>query len=247
VITLIAALSLWLGRVTPNPGEVPDVWFWTRFWIGRNLGFMIFIYVGVALHMLYRGFWSRRTFAVVAACIIGLFYLTTHYGPFGPPYLPDDQSAGYFNSFVTGFGVFMVFYLIGNRLPKSQPVQTLGNISYEVYLTVTVIGWTILAWLTNSIGYFWALPLASVAVLAIAYTLYRLVEKPTYDLAQNITAHPRFKTQTSWSDPPRGRRRLRRQRAEPGIADPVREPINPPDPDDIDRGTDSRSPGLEPA
>jgi peptidoglycan/LPS O-acetylase OafA/YrhL len=245
VITLIAALSLWVGRVVPTPGEIPDVWFWTRFWVGRNLGFMIFIYVGVALHMLYRGFWSRRTFAAVAACIIGLFYITTHYGPFGPPYLPDDQSTGYFNSFVTGFGIFMVFYLIGNRIPRSRPVQTLGNISYEVYLTVTVIGWTILAWLTNSIGYFWALPLASAAVLAIAYLLYRLVEKPTYDLAQNITAHPRFKTQSSWSDPPR--RRRQRVEPEPGIEDPVREPIDPPDPDDIDRGTDSRSPGLEPA
>jgi peptidoglycan/LPS O-acetylase OafA/YrhL len=144
---------------------------------------------------------------------------------------------------VVGLGAFLVFYLFGNRIPKSKPVETLGNMSYEVYLTVTVIGWTILVFLTRSLGYFWALPLSAAAVLGIAHLLYRLVEKPTYDLAQRITAHPRFRTDSSWSDPPRARRR----RVRPGITDPAREPIPPPDPVAIDRGTDAGSPGLEPA
>lgn len=209
---LICAVSLWVGRVVPVPGETPDTLFWIRFWIGRNLGFMIFIYCGVSLHMLYRGFWSRRTFAIVAGSIVGLFFIATHHGPFRPPYLPNDQADGYFRSFVVGFAIFLIFYLIGNRIPRSRPVQTLGNISYEVYLTVTVIGWTILAWLTGYLGYLWALPLASAAVLLIAYLLYRLVEKPTYDLAQKITNQPRWRTKTSWSDEPRARRRRRARR-----------------------------------
>jgi peptidoglycan/LPS O-acetylase OafA/YrhL len=244
VIALISAVGLWLGRVLPGP-EGADAAFWTRFWIGRNLIFMTFIYAGVSLHMLYRGYWSRRTFAIVVSCIVGMFYFSLHHGPFQPPYLPNfSQATDYFNSFVVGLGLFLVFYLFGNRIPKSKPVETLGNISYEIYLTVTVIGWTILAFLTRSIGYFWALPLAAASVLGIAYVLYRLVEKPTYDLAQKITAHPRFRTETSWSDPPRKRRR---RRVRPGITDPAREPIPPPDPGAIDRGTDGGSPGLEPA
>lgn len=230
---LICAVSLWSGRVLPTPGEVPDTLFWMRFWIGRNLGFMIFIYCGVALHMLYRGFWSRRTFAIVAASIIGLFFITTHHGPFRPPYLPNDQATGYFNSFVVGFAIFMIFYLIGNRIPRSRPVQTLGNISYEVYLTVTVIGWTILAWLTRSFGsYYLALPVAAAGVLLIAYLLYRLVEKPTYDLAQKITNQPRWRTKTSWSDEPRARRRRRAERRRPPDVpewDPERAPEPVPD------------------
>jgi hypothetical protein len=46
----------------------------------------------------------------------------------------------------------------------------------------------------------------------IAYLLYRLVEKPTYDLAQRITNQPRWRTKTSWSDEPRARRRRRARR-----------------------------------
>jgi peptidoglycan/LPS O-acetylase OafA/YrhL len=233
VVAILAAVSLWAGRVLPTPGEVPDALFWARFWIGRNLGFMIFIYCGVALHMLYRGFWSRRTFLLVAGSIIGLFFIVTHHGPFQRPYIPGDQGATYFNSFVVGFVIFLIFYLIGNRIPRSSPVQILGNISYEVYLTATVIGWTILAWLTNLLGYFWALPVAALAVLVIAYALYRLVEKPTYDLAQRITNQPRWRTTTSWSDEPRARRRRRARRGRPGYVpewDPERAPEPVPEP-----------------
>jgi peptidoglycan/LPS O-acetylase OafA/YrhL len=233
VAALLTAISLWAGRILPAPGHVPDTLFWTRFWIGRNVGFMIFIYCGVSLHMLYRGFWSRRTFAVVAASIIGLFFIVTHHGPFQRPYIPGDQGTTYFNSFVLGFAIFLIFYLIGNRIPRSAPVQILGNISYEVYLTATVIGWTTLAWLTNQIGYFWALPLAAMTVLVVAYGLYRLVEKPTYDLAQRITNQPRWRTKTSWSDEPRARRRRRARRGRPGYVpewDPDRAPEPVPEP-----------------
>jgi peptidoglycan/LPS O-acetylase OafA/YrhL len=233
VATVLCVVSLWAGRILPPAAGAPDTLFWTRFWIGRNLGFMIFIYCGVSLHMLYRGFWSRRTFAVVAGCIVALFFITTHHGPFQRPYIPGDQGTMYFNSFVLGFAIFLIFYLIGNRIPRSAPVQILGNISYEVYLTATVIGWTILAWLTVHIGYFWALPIAGAAVLLIAFGLYRLVEKPTYDLAQRITNKPRWRTKTSWSDEPRARRRRRARRGRPGYVpewDPDRAPEPVPEP-----------------
>jgi peptidoglycan/LPS O-acetylase OafA/YrhL len=213
---LVGALSLWAGRVLPTPGKVPDVAFWTRFWIGRNLGFMTFIWAGVALHMLYRGFWNRRTFAVVVAFVTVVFYVSLHHGPFQPPYLPDDQATTYFTSFMVGLGIFLVFYLVGNRIPKTRPLQTLGDISYPVYLTATVIGWTILAWLTRWFGsYFLALPVAAAAVLGVAYLLHKLVEKPTYALAQRITSQPKFRSTRSWSDEPRSRRRRRAQRDVP--------------------------------
>jgi peptidoglycan/LPS O-acetylase OafA/YrhL len=214
---LVAALSLLAGRVLPDAGG-PDTLFWTRFYLGRNLGFMTFIWVGVALHMLYRGFWSRRTFAVVVALICGIFYFTLHHGPFQQPWLPDDQANSYFYSFMVGLGVFLLLYLIGDRIPKTRPLQTLGDISYPVYLTVTVIGWAILTWLTTSFGsYLWALPVAAAAVLVIAYGLHKLVEQPTYALAQRITARPRFRSNRSWSDPPR-RRAPRDLTLEPAVA-----------------------------
>ena len=243
---LVCAISLALGRVVPSAGEVPDVWFWTRFYLGRNLGFMIFIYVGVALHMLYRGFWSRRTFAIVTACIIVISGIALHHGPFKPPFLPDDQGTTYFKSFLAGFVIFMLFYWVGNRIPTSAPLQILGDISYPVYLTVTVIGWTVLAWLTTSFGsYFLALPVAAGAVLGIAYLLHRLVEKPTYALAQKITAHRRFRSDRSWSDEPKARRRRRARRGRPGYVpelDPDRAPEALPLPADAMVGFDATAP-----
>jgi peptidoglycan/LPS O-acetylase OafA/YrhL len=84
MIALISAIGLGLGRVLPDAG-VADAAFWMRFWFGRNLIFMTFIDCGVSLHMLYRGYWSRRTVAFVVACFFGIFYLSLHHGPFQPP------------------------------------------------------------------------------------------------------------------------------------------------------------------
>jgi peptidoglycan/LPS O-acetylase OafA/YrhL len=107
-------------------------------------------------------------------------------------------------------------------------MQTLGDMSYPVYLTVTVIGWTVLIWLTNALGYLWALPFAAAATLLIAFLLHKLVEKPTYALAQRITAKPRFRSTSSWSDPARPRRR-RREPGTPGAA-PAEPPVPAPAP-----------------
>jgi peptidoglycan/LPS O-acetylase OafA/YrhL len=245
--TIVGGLGLWLGRVLPD--GPPGTEFWTRFWLGRNLCFMTFIWAGVALHMLYRGFWKRSTFVIVSAYVCGVFFFALHHGPFQPPYLPDAQATTYFNSFVTGFAVFLVLYAVGNRIPKNRPMQTLGDISYPVYLTATVIGWTVLAWFTRSLdSYFLALPLAAAAVLLIAFGLHKLVEQPTYALAQRITAQKRFRSSRSWSDEPRARRRRRAQRRVPQHVpewEPERAPETLPAPETAMLGLDVPAPAVD--
>src|SRR5207247_9541941 len=119
---------------------------------------------------------TRRTLAVLTACMIGSRAMAPHQGECQRPFLPDDQATTYFNSFVIGLVIFMIFYFVGNRIPRTAPLQILGDISYPVYLTVTVIGWTILAWLTRSFGsYFLPLPLGSAATLGIAHSHHRLL------------------------------------------------------------------------
>ena len=216
----VSGLSLALGRVTPSadlaPGARPGWEFWTRFWLGRNLGFMTFIFVGVALHMLYRRFWSRPTFVIVTAMVCGIYYFTLHNGPFKPPFLPaGDQATTYFRSFMLGLGVFLLFYWLADRLPKNKPIEVLGDISYPIYLVGAVIGWAYLVFFTRALGsYFLALPVTVAAVLGTAYGLHRLIEKPTMDFSQRFTAKPGFRTERSWSDDPKPL--FRRRRPEPG-------------------------------
>lgn len=247
--TIVGGLGLWLGRVLPDGTGAPGAEFWTRFWLGRNLCFMTFIWAGVALHMLYRGFWKRSTFVIVAAYVCGVFFFALHHGPFQPPYLPDAQATTYFNSFIVGLGVFLLLYAVGNRIPKNRPMQTLGDISYPVYLTATVIGWTILAWFTRSLdSYFLALPLAAAAVLAVAFGLHKLVEAPTYALAQRITAEKRYRSSRSWSDEPRARRRRRAERHVPQHVpewDPERAPETLPAPETAMLGLDAPAPAPD--
>jgi peptidoglycan/LPS O-acetylase OafA/YrhL len=225
----VSALALSLGRVTPDiaPGESPGWEFWTRFWLGRNLGFMTFIFVGVALHMLYRRFWSRTTFVVVTALVCGIYYLTLHNGPFRPPFLPGgDQATTYFRSFMLGLGAFLLFYWIGDRLPKNKPIKVLGDISYPIYLVGAVIGWGILVFFTRGLGnYFLAVPVTVIAVLLLAYGLHRVVEKPTMDFSQRFTAKPYFRKERSWSDEPKP---WFRRRTPPPVEEDVVVPAPPP-------------------
>ncbi len=219
----VSALSLALGRVTvPTdlaPGQRPNWEFWTRFWLGRNLGFMTFIFVGVALHMLYRRFWSRTQFVVVASIVSGIYYFTLHNGPFRPPFLPaGDQATNYFRSFMLGLGVFLLFYVLADRLPKNKPIEVLGDISYPIYLVGAVIGWGVLVFFTRAVGsYFLALPFTVAAVLLLAYGLHRVVEKPTMDFSQRFTAKPGFRKERSWSDEPKPLFRRRRPAPEPEV------------------------------
>jgi peptidoglycan/LPS O-acetylase OafA/YrhL len=217
----VSGLSLWLGRVTPPDPALgrPGVDYWLRHYFGRNLGFMTFIFVGVALHMLYRKFWSRTTFAIVTAMVCGIYYFTLVHGPFKPPFLPaGDQASTYFRSFMLGLGIFLLFYWLGDRLPRNQPIKVLGDISYPIYLVGAVVGWAYLVFFTRALGsYFLALPVTVAAVLGTAYALHRLIEKPTMDFSQRFTSKPGFRTERSWSDEPKPLFRRRRPEPEPAV------------------------------
>jgi peptidoglycan/LPS O-acetylase OafA/YrhL len=202
----VGGISLWVGRVTVptdlEPGALPGVDFWIRHYVGRNLGFMTFVFIGVGLHMLFRRFWNLAQFVVVTASICGIFAVSMYHGPYQKPYIGGAQSTGYFNSFMLGLVIFLLLYYLGDRLPRNKPLELVGNISYPIYLVGAVIGWAYLVFFTRAVGsYFIALPITVAAVLLTAYGLHRLVEKPTMDFSQRFTSKPGFRKERSWSDP----------------------------------------------
>lgn len=227
----VGGVGIWVGRVTVptdlEPGSLPGWDFWTRHYLGRNLGFMTFVFVGVGLHMLYRRFWNLAQFAVVTACISGIFAVCMYHGPYQKPYIGGAQSTGYFNSFMLGLALFLLLYYLGDRLPRNKPIELVGDISYPIYLVGAVIGWAYLVFFTRALGsYFLALPVTVVAILLTAYLLHRLVEKPTMDFSQRFTSKPGFRKEWSWSDPPRPWFRRRRAEA-PEVEEDVVVPAPP--------------------
>ena len=142
---VLATLSVVLGRVTFTPthvGDTPDWMFWTVYWIGRNSAFVIFVFVGVALHHTYRRLWSGRDFVLVTAAIMISGFIALHFGNF-----PGNQARIYFNSYAMGLGLFVIAYLLGDRIPKSKILDKLADMSYPIYLLNTVCGWILLVFL----------------------------------------------------------------------------------------------------
>jgi peptidoglycan/LPS O-acetylase OafA/YrhL len=192
---VLAGISIFVGRVTLAPGELPDWIFWTRFWVGRNAAFVIFVFVGVALHHTYRGLWSKLDFAWVTAAIMGLGFIAFRHGSFMPPYQPGNQASVYFNSYALGLGLFVLAYILGDRIPKSKILDKLADMSYPIYLLNTVCGWILLVFLIEQFdNYYLGLVLTTAAVLLMAWLVHKFVEMPSMILARSISGRDRFRT-----------------------------------------------------
>lgn len=201
---VLATMSVVLGRVTftpTHPGDTPDWMFWTVYWIGRNAAFVIFVFVGVALHHTYRHLWSGRDFVLVTAAIMIAGFVALHFGNF-----PGNQAPIYFNSYAMGLGLFVLAYLLGDRIPKSKVLDKLADMSYPIYLLNTVCGWILLVFLIEQFdNYYVALALTTAAILLLAWLVHRFVEMPSMTLARSISGRDRFRTDRSLyptPDPP---------------------------------------------
>jgi len=214
----LAAVSVVVGSVPmPTPDNPPDWVFWTRLWLGRNAAFVIFVFVGVALHHRYRGFWSRLDFTLVTMALVAIFLVAMYHGPFQPPYQPASQVNAYVNSYLAGLGLFLGAYWIGDRLPRHRVLDGLADMSYPIYLLNTVCGWVILVALSRAFdSYYWALGATVGIVLAMAWALHRLVEVPSMHLARRISGRPRFRTDRDYGTRPPPERPSEVSAAAPG-------------------------------
>ncbi len=191
---VLCVVGTFLGRqAVPSAQNPPDWLFWTRMWLGRNMIFVIFVLIGVGLHHLYRGGWSRRDFILITGALIGLFAIGLHNGPFQEPFQPIDQAHVYFNSYLVGLCVFLIAYLIGDHITHAKWADNLASMSYPIYLLNTVCGWILLVTIIEATGnYYLALVLTTAAVLLMAWLMHRFVEVPSMGIGRRISDRRRF-------------------------------------------------------
>ncbi len=89
-------------------------------------------------------------------------------------------------SLIYALAIFSGALVIADRLKASRMLRFLSTISYSLYLNHHVIGSLLLVILVPTIGCTFALPIAFVGTVGVAYLSWRFVEKPSQGAAREL-------------------------------------------------------------
>ena len=123
---------------------------------------------------------ASLTFAAV------LFAASWRLGPLGSLFPTVTYSYG------GALAVFTLAYLLRGLIPPISPIDRLADVSYPVYLTQSIVGYSTLRILMLSAGlaYTPALLLAIATVLAVSTSIHLVVERPTMRLSHKLGRRP---------------------------------------------------------
>jgi peptidoglycan/LPS O-acetylase OafA/YrhL len=155
------------------------------YWLGKNAGCVVFIFVGVVLHYLYRGTWKLRVGLPLILCLLGLYALCCYRGSTGD----SLDSVVFFRGGLAALGIFVPLMLVNRWLPCNSWVNHVAQISYPLYLIHATLGYMVIRAVYLGTG---SLYLGFAAALAVAVTLaallHRLVERPGNELGRWLAA-----------------------------------------------------------
>ena len=145
--------------------------------------FIIFMFVGVLFHYLYKNQIGTRDAALVAVGLFGLFCLQWRTGP-------DAASFG----LALGYGVALVTFVFAYAYPRlfrANPVfGFLADISYPLYVIHGVAGYVALRLLLDQGFKAWtSLTLVTTVCLLVAWLLHRLIERPSQALGKRVARY----------------------------------------------------------
>ena len=149
--------------------------------------FLCVTLIGVCIYHRLVGRWSTGTSALLIAAL-SLLMITAF--RFGTP----DWDAGWvrIRSLAAAGLFFLVVYLLRDRIPRSQILNWIANISYPMYAVHYLLGVGVMFTVYALLPIPLAAQAASVAVTLVASTaLHRWVERPANDFGKRLGASQR--------------------------------------------------------
>jgi len=144
---------------------------------------VIFMFTGTVFYHHYTGAKSTKELAAQSSMFLILFFLcwpTTSWAP---------QLHDVAQNYLYGAAVFATSYALRRYFRPFQPIDFIANISYPIYALHSIIGYLTIRILMDMGCRFPVAGLLTLTfVVGLAYTLHRLVEKPTMHLGKRIAA-----------------------------------------------------------
>jgi peptidoglycan/LPS O-acetylase OafA/YrhL len=160
----------------------------TTYWFGKNAGCVVFIFVGVVLHHLYRGTWKLRLGVPLILTLLGLYALCCYRGATGR----DIESTMFFRAAVVALVAFVPLLLANHWLPYSRWIDRIANISYPLYLVHGTLGYIIIrAVYLESGSLYLGFACAFAVAAALSALLHCFVEQPSIELGRRLAARLR--------------------------------------------------------
>jgi peptidoglycan/LPS O-acetylase OafA/YrhL len=182
---VLCGASLLLGSHMADWGLHDARTYHLAYVVTFNAQFLIYMFIGVAIHLHYRNKLSSTALPFVIAMLFGLFSLTWH--STHPDFFYQIWSYG------LSLAVFIAAAASANRWPKTRVLSFFADISYPLYVVHGVAGYVGLRILLDKGTKPWlAVTITTMGAIGLAWLVHRWIETPTRHRGQSLARRMSF-------------------------------------------------------
>lgn len=142
--------------------------------------YMLFMFIGVAMHYRYAGHIGRIEAGLLAVLIAAAFWKASTMS--GNPEIVT-------RSYMAALVAFLAAFLVGKHWPRMRVLSFLADISYPLYVVHGVAGYALMAHLlSHGVNPYLVLVMVTAAAIGMAWVLHVLVEIPAQRLGHRLAA-----------------------------------------------------------
>lgn len=178
---LLAIAAIAIGEISVSTLPADAAWRNLAAALGGTGQFIILMMIGVLFHLLLVGALTALRAAIFGAVFFMLFLILAAQGPDGA--LPSLTAYG------TGLVLFTLAFVFRAGFAETGPLGKVGTISYSLYVIHPLLGgWIVFALTKAGMPVAIAFAAGFAAVLAGAFALHVLVEKPSQAFGRMLAA-----------------------------------------------------------